>query len=134
MVKLFGAGAFAVLLAGAAAMYVLTPRGAALPRSAVEEIPAVVQDGDVICRLGDRFWSQLFKNVSPLDRRFSHAGIARVQGGRVTVIHIDAVLSRLPAQKRLEPVFFKEAGKEIIPLESISRSEFFTEVFCRAAQ
>jgi hypothetical protein len=164
----------------------------------MEEIPSIVRDGDVICRLGDRFWSQLFKDVSPLDRRFSHAGIVRVQDGRVTVIHaegdtgqgrdfvqeealegflniaravgiyrlnngdgpllallameyigvpfdwqfdlndgsklyctelIDAVLSRLPAPKRLEPVFFKEMGKEIIPLESISRSEFFTEVF-----
>jgi hypothetical protein len=203
MVKLFGVRAFAVLLTSAVAVYVLMPRGVALPLSAVEEIPAVIQDGDVICRLGDRFWSQLFKNVSPLDRRFSHTGIARVQGGRVTVIHaegdtgqgrdfvqeealgdflkiaravgiyrfnngdgalmaflameyigipfdwqfdlndgsslyctelIDAVLSRLPDQKRLEPVFFKEAGKEIIPLESVSRSEFFTEVFYSATE
>jgi hypothetical protein len=47
---------------------------------------------------------------------------------------IDVVLSRLPAPKRLEPVFFKKGGKEIIPLESISRSDFFTEVFYRAAQ
>ena len=199
MKKLVGAGICVVLLAMTATVYVIAPRGDALPLSATAEIPALVRDGDVICRLGDRSWSRWFKNVSPRDRRFSHAGIARIRDGRVTVIHaegwrgsdfvreevledffeiaravgvyrintgdgdllailaaeytgvpfdwrfdredrtalyctelIDLVLSRLPAPQRLEAVFFKGAGKEIIPLESISRSELFTEVFYRS--
>ncbi|MDR0638776.1 MAG: hypothetical protein LBG27_07750 [Spirochaetaceae bacterium] len=197
MKKLVGSGIGIVL--SAAAVYVFAPRGDALPLSATAEIPALVRDGDVICRLGDRSWSRWFKNVSPRDRRFSHAGIARIRNGRVTVIHaegwrdsdfvreealedfleiaraagvyrlntddgdlmailaaeytgvpfdwrfdredstalyctelIDVVLSRLPAPRRLEAVFFKGAGKEIIPLESISRSKLFTEVFYRS--
>jgi hypothetical protein len=204
--KPFGPGVFAVFIAAAAvtaaSAYILMPKGVALPRGAAAEITAVVRSGDIICRLGDRFWSQSFKKLSTFDRRFSHAGIACVEDGRVMVIHaegdasggrdfvreepledflkvarsigvyrlndidgaevahlaleyvgipfdwhfdlndgsklyctelIDAVLSRLPAPKRLEPVYFK-AGKEIIPLESISRSELFTEVFYRVAQ
>jgi hypothetical protein len=205
--KPFGPGIFALLITAAAVTavtaYILMPKGAALPRGAAAEITAIVRSGDIICRLGDRLWSQSFKKLSAFDRRFSHAGIARVEGGHVMVIHaegdasggrdfvreetledflkvarsigvyrlndidgaeaahlaleyvgipfdwqfdlndgsklyctelVDIVLRRLSVTPHLETAFLKKAGKEIIPLESISRSALFTEVFYRAAQ
>jgi hypothetical protein len=50
---------------------------------------SVVKDGDIICRLGDRFWSQLFKDVSVTDKRFSHMGIIRINNGQITVINAE---------------------------------------------
>jgi len=52
-----------------------------------EPMLAALRDGDIICRLGDRLWSQFFMDVSSTDRRYSHLGIVRVADGRATVIH-----------------------------------------------
>jgi hypothetical protein len=40
------------------------------------------------------------------------------------------VLKRLAPTVKLNTIFIKEIGKEIIPLDSISRSEHFSEVYC----
>jgi hypothetical protein len=158
----------------------------------------IVEDGDIICRLGDRLWSQLFKDVSVTDKRFSHMGIIHVNNGIITVIHSEgdtghgrdfvnevplqefvkiaraigiyrindiegSQISNLAAEyigipfdwqfdindesklyctellyvisKRLNPIiklntiYIKEFDKEIIPLESISNSEYIYEVY-----
>ena len=49
----------------------------------------MVQDGDIICRLGDRLWSQIFRDFSADDKRFSHIGIIRIHNDRITVIHAE---------------------------------------------
>jgi uncharacterized protein YycO len=53
------------------------------------EILSFLNDGDIICRLGDRIWSILFKDLSPNDKRFSHSGIIRIRDDVVSVIHTE---------------------------------------------
>lgn len=48
-----------------------------------------IKDGDIICRLGDRFWSNLIKDASVTDKRFSHMGIIRINDGRITIINAE---------------------------------------------
>ena len=49
----------------------------------------IVEDGDIILRLGNRLWSQVFSNVSLEDRRFSHLGIIRICNDQISVIHAE---------------------------------------------
>jgi len=58
-------------------------------RIRTDEIAVFLQDGDVICRMGDRLWSVLFKDISPVDKRFSHLGIIRIVDGAITVINAE---------------------------------------------
>jgi hypothetical protein len=55
------------------------------------EISAFLEDGDIICRLGDRIWSLYFKDISPSDKRFSHLGIIRIRDGNITVINAEGL-------------------------------------------
>jgi lipopolysaccharide export LptBFGC system permease protein LptF len=54
-----------------------------------KNISAYLKDGDIICRLGDRLWSYYFKDMSPVDKRFSHLGIIRINNNIITVIHAE---------------------------------------------
>ncbi|MCL2721453.1 MAG: hypothetical protein FWD47_08960 [Treponema sp.] len=54
-----------------------------------DSISVYLKDGDIICRLGDRIWSQYFKDISPEDKRFSHLGIIRITDSKITVIHAE---------------------------------------------
>ena len=47
----------------------------------------LLEDGDIICRLGDRFWSNLFKDVSETDKRFSHMGIVYKSDTELKIIN-----------------------------------------------
>jgi hypothetical protein len=69
------------------------PGGAAGPALDAGALAGAIEDGDVILRLGDRLWSRVFMDVSPTDKRYSHLGVARVAGGRVTVIHAEGAAS-----------------------------------------
>jgi len=193
-----------IIVAASFYAYIMTPRGVPLVFLESDELFQIVQDGDIICRLGDRFWSQLFRDVSVEDRRYSHVGIVRVDSasGEVTVIHAEGntghgrddvnevtlpeflkvaraagvyrinnadadidvsrisalameylgipfdwrfdmrdttalyctellyvVLKRAAPALKLKTAYVKEIGKEVIPLEAISNSEHFTEVY-----
>lgn len=51
------------------------------------------ESGDIICRLGNGYFSGIFRNVSTQDKRYSHAGIiykAGPQEDQVWVIHAEA--------------------------------------------
>ncbi len=52
-----------------------------------KDVAPFLKDGDVICRLGDRVWSLLFKEFSPVDKRFSHLGIIFIQGEEISVVN-----------------------------------------------
>jgi len=54
-----------------------------------EDISIHLKDGDIICRLGDRLWSLYFRDISPVDKRFSHLGIIRITGNKITVINAE---------------------------------------------
>jgi hypothetical protein len=54
-----------------------------------DELKPYLQNGDIICRLGDRLWSLYFKDLSPEDKRYSHLGIVRINGGHITVINAE---------------------------------------------
>jgi len=73
----------------AAAIFILTPRGKPLPVLETEVLYSVIKDGDIICRLGDRLWSEYFKDISDTDKRFSHMGVVRIDNGKITVIHAE---------------------------------------------
>ena len=158
----------------------------------------ILKDGDIICRLGDRLWSQIFKDISENDKRFSHTGIIRINDDQVTVIHAEGttkrgkdfvkeeplndfikaaraigiyriiglddnkisgaaikyigvpfdwkfdmddaselyctellyiLLKQLMPSIILNTIYVKELGKEIIPISSISNSEYFLEIY-----
>lgn len=179
-------------------IYILIPRGKPVSLLETDTLFEVVKDGDIICRLGDRFWSQLFKDISIEDKRFSHMGIIRVSDSLITVIHSEGdtghgrdfvnevlledfikiartigvyringidgklisdlvidyigipfdwqfdisdesklyctellyvVLKCIKPTLELNTTFIKELGKEVIPPESISNSEYFSEVY-----
>ncbi|MDR0323082.1 MAG: hypothetical protein LBI12_01380 [Treponema sp.] len=179
-------------------VYILMPRGKPVVLYEPDVLLKIVEDGDIICRLGDRFWSGFFRDVSAVDRRYSHIGIIRINGDRITVIHAEGttepkkdfvkeetfedfikiartigiyrindangsqisnlateyldlpfdwqfdmydnsklyctellyvILKRLMPELELNTVFIKELGREIIPLEAVSNSEYFTEIF-----
>jgi hypothetical protein len=153
-----------------------------------------IQDGDIICRLGDRLWSRMFSDLSIMDKRFSHMGIIRINNG-ITVIHSEGdtghgrdyvheepledflkiaravgiyrtnnldghiisqialeylgipfdwqfdlnddtkiyctellyvILKRVMSDIQLDTIYVKELKKNIIPLEAISASDYFS--------
>ncbi|MDR3013516.1 MAG: hypothetical protein LBU70_09985 [Chitinispirillales bacterium] len=59
----------------------------------ISEVIPYLQDGDIICRLGDRLWSLYIRNTSETDRRFSHVGIVRIRDGQITVINAECLVS-----------------------------------------
>jgi len=156
-----------------------------------------INDGDIITRLGDRFWSEIIRNISTEDKRFSHVGIIRINDEKITVIHAEGtttagkdfvkeetledflkvakavgiyrlknhntesisdtamefigvpfdwkfdmtddtalyctellyvVFKRLGIDVELKTTFVKEIGREIIPIEAVSRGEGFEEL------
>ena len=57
---------------------------------ALPDIPVeYLQNGNIICRHGDGFWSNLIIRSNPYDKRFSHIGVLVVSDGNVTVVHAD---------------------------------------------
>jgi hypothetical protein len=52
-------------------------------------LEAAMQEGDILCRLGDRTWSLYFKGLSSKDKRFSHMGIVHRSNNGITVINAD---------------------------------------------
>jgi hypothetical protein len=55
------------------------------------EIISSLNDGDIICRLGDRPWSLFFREISPIDKRFSHLGIIRIRDNVISVINAEGL-------------------------------------------
>lgn len=56
-----------------------------------KKLEACVQEGDIICRLGDRIWSLYFKDLSPRDKRFSHLGIIHIVDNEIMVINAEGI-------------------------------------------
>ena len=84
------------LIAGIFTLVLLTlfflakrPRLAPIKKINANDISAYLKDGDIICRLGDRIWSQYFKDISVTDKRFSHLGIIRINDEKITVINAE---------------------------------------------
>ena len=183
-------------------VYAIMPKGKIVVLQETDELFRIVKDGDIICRLGDRFWSQYFKDVSITDKRYSHVGIIRINNGLITVIHaegttepgkdfvkeesfedflkiaktigvyraknidgnqisnlamkyIDApfdwefdmrdesrlyctellyvILKSITPALKLKTTYVKLLGQDIIPLEAISDSEYFSEIYLKGA-
>jgi uncharacterized protein YycO len=57
-----------------------------------DEIILSLNDGDIICRLGDRIWSKFFKELSPNEKKFSHLGIVRIRENTITVINAEGLI------------------------------------------
>jgi len=162
-----------------------------------DAILSYLNDGDIICRLGDRIWSKFFKELSPKDKRFSHLGIVRIRDNIISVINAEGlaiegkdyvnevtlkdflknaqsigvyrsrtiigetisdtaleyigrpfdwqfdmeednnlycsellyvILKKLDTNIELNKIWLKEIGKNIIPLDVCSQSEYFIEV------
>jgi hypothetical protein len=179
-------------------VYILVPRGKPIILLNSDELLEIVNDGDIICRLGDRFWSELFKDTSITDKRYSHLGIIRIINDRIIVVHAEGttdsgkdfvkeqafddfikiaraigiyravnidgiqisntsieylgkpfdwkfdmadeseiyctellylILKRLMPEIELKTIYIKELGKRIVPLEAISNSEYFSEIY-----
>jgi uncharacterized protein YycO len=56
-----------------------------------DELVSSAQEGDIICRLGDRTWSLYFKGFSKMDKRFSHLGIIRYKDENIMVINAEGL-------------------------------------------
>jgi len=187
---------FTVLIASTA-VYIMMPRGKPVVPKQHDRLLTVVNDGDIICRLGEMIWSTFFKDISLTDKRFSHTGIIRINDGKITVIHAEGttepgkdfvkeetfedfiktaraigiyrikniegnqisnlaieyigvpfdwqfdmhnnselyctellyvVLKRAMPELKLNTIYIKDE-KEIIPIDAISNSEYFSEVY-----
>jgi hypothetical protein len=70
-------------------IYITMPRGKTIESQQTGIIASIVKDGDIICRLGDRLWSQFFSDLSLTDKRYSHVGIIHIDDGTVTVINAE---------------------------------------------
>jgi hypothetical protein len=174
------------------------PRGKLIVSIKEDDFYGLLKDGDIICRLGDRLWSQIFKDFSTDDKRFSHIGIIRTNNNRITVIHAEGttkpgkdfvkeetlddflrvaraigiyriigldgnevssiameyigvpfdwkfdmndaselyctellyiILKQLMPTFEFNTTYIKELGKDIIPIDSISNSEYFSEMY-----
>jgi hypothetical protein len=194
---LMGVVIFAVLVLSGIA-YVIMPRGEPVIIQKSDMIFDLVREGDIICRFGDRFWSELFKDMSVADKRYSHIGIIHINNGRLTVINAEGntghgrdfvnevafddflkvaravgiyrlknidgnqisnaaieylgvpfdwqfdmydesklyctellyvILKRVMPAVKLNTIYVRELGKEIIPPEAISNSEYFSEIY-----
>jgi uncharacterized protein YycO len=55
----------------------------------LDALTSEAQDGDIICRLGDRTWSLYFKGLSKRDKRFSHLGIIHRKDEAIMVINAE---------------------------------------------
>lgn len=197
-ILLIGIIAFVILILSIF-IYVIIPRGKPIAFNKIElhVFSEIIMDGDIICRLGDRIWSQYFRDVSITDRRFSHMGIIRFYNNQFTVIHAEGdtgngidfvneialeefmefaraigiyrikdmdgrqisdlaieylgvpfdwqfnmsddssiyctellyvILKRLAPEKELNRIYVNIFQREIIPLEAISNSDFFSEI------
>jgi len=86
------------------------------PIIVASEIILYLKDGDILCRLGDRFWSAQFRDLSPTNKKFSHLGIVRIRDGNVSVIHAEAWTE-------------KTDGVNEVPLEEFLRSALAIGVY-----
>jgi hypothetical protein len=180
-------------------VYIFKPRGEPVAIQKTDALFGILNDGDIICRFGDRLWSLLFMDISVSDKRYSHVGIVRIKDSQISVIHSEGsttlgtdfvkseniedfiktaravgiyrvkrlngdlisnaaieylgmpfdwqfdmeddsklyctellyvVLKRLSPTLKLNTIYINTLNKNIIPLESISNSEHFTEIFC----
>ena len=187
-----------VLLVSLICVFIIMPRGKPLVAIKTEPLYELVQDGDIICRLGDRFWSRMFSDLSMEDKRYSHLGIIRIYNDKITVIHSEGdtghgrdyvheepikdflriaravgiyrvknadgsiisktaldylgtpfdwkfdisdnskiyctellyvILQCVMPDIQLNKVYVKEMKMDVIPLEAISGSDYFTEIF-----
>jgi hypothetical protein len=174
------------------------PKGKPIVLIKEDAFYGILNDGDIICRLGDRLWSQVFKDFSIDDKRFSHIGIIRINNNRITVIHAEGttkpgkdfvkeelledflevaiaigvyriidfdrnrisgiameyigvpfdwkfdmsdaselyctellynILKRLMPTFELTTTYIKELEKDVIPIDSISNSDIFSEIY-----
>ena len=55
-----------------------------------QSLPTDIRNGDVICRLGNGFFSNQFKKCSVKEKIYSHAGIIRLSADSIFVIHAEA--------------------------------------------
>jgi uncharacterized protein YycO len=169
----------------------------------VDNIVSLVEDGDVICRLGNRIWSNLFCDLSEFDKRYSHLGIVHIVNDTITIIHSEGdtghgrdsvnevsietflefavavgiyrfnqpdrhylseiakeflgipfdwkfdmadntklyctellyvVLKKYNNELKLKTIYSSVVAKDIIPLESVSDSEYFEEIYYERQQ
>ncbi|GHU83865.1 hypothetical protein FACS189468_9360 [Spirochaetia bacterium] len=89
--RLLGGAALCLVLVAAGIFVLIVSRRKETAYFDAADIAPLLQDGDVLCRLGDRIWSRYFREVSPHDKRFSHLGIVRETGGTVTVINAEGL-------------------------------------------
>jgi uncharacterized protein YycO len=71
-----------------------------------KDLIPVLRDGDIICRLGDRIWSLVFKEFSPNDKRYSHLGIVVIQDGEIKIVNAEG--SREENNDKVQIVSLKE--------------------------
>ena len=179
-------------------VYIIMPRGKPIALIKEDAFYGKLKNGDIICRLGDRLWSQIFKDFSIDDKRFSHTGIIRINNDRITVIHAEGttkpgkdfvkeetlddflkvaraigiyrimdldgnkisdmaieyigvsfdwkfdmsdtselyctellytIVKRLSPEFEFSTTYVKEIGKDIITIDSISNSDYFSEMY-----
>ena len=56
----------------------------------VDALAGILDEGDIILRYGNGFWSPVFRNVSRHEKRFSHAGVVVMEKGVFIVVHASA--------------------------------------------
>ncbi|MDR0639945.1 MAG: hypothetical protein LBG27_13785 [Spirochaetaceae bacterium] len=81
----------AIVLAVFAVLY-FSPKEETVEQISADDIESHLTNGDIICRLGDQLWSLYFRDISPVDKRFSHLGIVRITNGETTIINAEGLV------------------------------------------
>jgi hypothetical protein len=78
------------LLAGAALPHSNISEGSLRRQRELTRRTSACQDGDLVFRYGNGFWSPYFRDASPVHKRFSHAGVIVFRNGLPWVMHAEA--------------------------------------------
>ncbi len=90
IIRIIFLGVSLIILISLAIIFIIDLRQKNVKTSVNEkDLVSVLQDGDIICRLGDRIWSLVFKEFSPNDKRYSHLGIVLIKDGEIKIINAE---------------------------------------------
>lgn len=80
------------------------PSGDSLPHGPVSFSLDSLRSGDLVCRLGDGFFSNIFRRYSGGEERFSHIGVVHREDSLLFVVHAEASELTGVGSVRMDPL------------------------------
>jgi hypothetical protein len=81
-----------------------SPRENAYIDSLINDVKSQVQNGDLLLRTGRDFSSEQVRDMSTVDKTYSHGGITIVENNRIYVYHVEPDYYHIKDKVRKEPI------------------------------